>query len=299
MAKSSLRKQPTRSISLPSRLQHPNANKIEKELNRLKTLEVSSLSTEKSLENSLVSLAQLYNSVQELLQSSTTQKGIVQHQNGIILEEALEESIELLDSCGNIKNLFNMIKEHVQDLQSAMRRKSGCSSIEGDIASYISFRKKLKTDIAKNLKALKHMENKTGQLLYLDLDHHLYMVIRVLTEVTSFTISLFRSALLFLSWPDTKTKFNGWYFVSKLMSIKSVDADKVHAVRSAGCLDIIALTKLQQQFCGKNDAKGAMQEAQRKLQMFDDIITNLDNPLECLFRQLVQYRVTLLNIITQ
>ncbi|XP_055802903.1 uncharacterized protein LOC129872074 [Solanum dulcamara] len=277
---------PIRSISLPTRL-HPNGLKIEDELNRLKNSETSSHS-EETIQAGIVGLVELYNSFQELIQCPNTQKTLVQHQNGAFVEEALEGSLELLDSCATIRNLFCTIKEQVQHLQSALRRKGGDSSIERDIGNYYILRKKMKKEIGKNLRKLKHMENRVGSSLFLDIEQHL-------RQVTGITISVFKALLVFLSCQDTKIKPRGWSMISKLMITKSASCQSSQFFNDLGNVDV-ALGDLREEI-KSSDAKVDVNIAQRRLQMLDDNIKGFEAGLESLYKQLIQTRVSFLNVL--
>ncbi|KAK9265517.1 hypothetical protein L1049_001762 [Liquidambar formosana] len=293
---------PVRSISLPSRL-HPNSLKIEAELNKLKTWESSSASTTaplgaETIKNGLVQLAGLYNCVEELIHSPLMQQALLQHQPGKVMEEALDESIGLLDVCGNARDLFLMMKEHVQDLQSALRRKGGVSSIESDLQAYICFRKKVKKDIGKCLRALRRTENNFGSFPLLDVNNSLSMVIRMLREVSTITISIFRSLLLSLSMPVMNTKAGGWSLIQKLMPTGLIASERSQKIiNEVGSVDF-ALYALHGRI-RKNDTKKIdVQMEQRRLETLDASIKGLEAGLDCLFRRLIQHRVSLLNILT-
>ncbi|PHT56403.1 hypothetical protein CQW23_04889 [Capsicum baccatum] len=277
---------PVRSISLPTRL-HPNGLKIEDELNRLKSSETSSHSVE-TIQAGVVGLVELYNSFQELIQCPNTQKDLVQHQNGAFVEEALEGSVELLDSCANIRNLLCTIKEQVQHLQSALRRKGRDSSIQREIGNYFISRKKMKKEIGKNLRKLKHMENRVGSSLFLDIEQHL-------SEVTGITISVFKAILVFLSCQDSKIKPRGWSMISKLMITKSASCKNVQFFSDMGSVDI-ALGDLREEI-KNNDAKVDAKVARRRLQTLDDSIKGFEAGLESLYKQLIQARVSFLNVL--
>ncbi|GFY87814.1 hypothetical protein Acr_05g0014530 [Actinidia rufa] len=197
-----------RSISLPSWL-NPQSVKVEAELSKLKAWERSLVSTlplsAETIRAGLVGLVDLYNSVQDLILSPVTQKVLLQYQNGILVEETLMGSLRLLDSCSAARDLLLMMKEQVQDLQSALRRKGGDLSIGSSIDVYMSCKKKAKKAVAKCLRELRQMDKKIGPSPLFDVNQHLSMVIRVLREVNSITISVLRSLLLFLAVPVSST----------------------------------------------------------------------------------------------
>ncbi|XP_057469662.1 uncharacterized protein LOC130758743 [Actinidia eriantha] len=176
---------PIRSISLPSKL-NPQSIKVEDELNKLKAWETSLVSTiplcAETVRTGLVGLAELYICVEDLILSPVTQQALLQHQNGIIVEEALEGSIGLLDSCSVVQDSLAMMKEHVQDLESVLRRKGGDLSVGSNIDAYMCCRKKVKKEIGKGLRELKKSENRIGSNPLLDVNQYLSTVVRVLRE---------------------------------------------------------------------------------------------------------------------
>ncbi|CAA2965720.1 uncharacterized protein LOC111397743 [Olea europaea var. sylvestris] len=282
-----------RSISLPSRL-NPYATKLEVELQKLKTREISKKSdciTTEGIKSWLLGLAELYNYVEELMLSPTTQKSLVQHyQNGKIVEESLKNSVELLDSCGAIRELVVMVKEQVQFLQSALRRKGQDSSIQKDMNEYFSFRKKMNKSIAKSLKKLKHLERKNGATL--TDNHNLPMATRMLRKTTDYAISIFRSLLVFFSSPAAS--MGRWSLVSKVKSVASHRNDGI--LSEVGSVDF-ALNSLNAAIRNSNSKVVDVKMAGEKLQNLDASIEGLEAELERLFRQLLQSRVTILNIL--
>ncbi|KAG8378036.1 hypothetical protein BUALT_Bualt08G0096400 [Buddleja alternifolia] len=105
----------------------------------------------------------------------------------------------------------------------------------------------------------------------------------VLREVSGITIAIFKGILGFLSCP-IMAKTGGWSFVSKMMITKSMDYSVVNEV---GCVDFALNSKAID-----------VQMVQKRLQNLDACVEGIEEGLERLFRQLVQCRVTLLNILT-
>ncbi|KAL3638982.1 hypothetical protein CASFOL_016889 [Castilleja foliolosa] len=251
-----------RSISLPSRLHPINSTGFESELQNLNScISINTPITSKAIQSSLLGLAQLYTSVDKHTQNH--------HQDGRSIEDSLESSIEFLDSCNNISELVQMIRENVQALQSALRRKGPAS--QNDVNSYFSFRKKMNKCIAKSLKTLKNFESKNG------------------SDVDQVTIAVFKSILVFLSWPAGRS--GGWNLVSRLMNAKSTENGVISEV---GCADSV-LGALRN--CSSNEGVD-LQMVLRSLQNLDDCVEGIELGLQRLFRQLLQCRVTFLNILT-
>ncbi|KAK7376173.1 hypothetical protein VNO78_35027 [Psophocarpus tetragonolobus] len=291
--------QPVRSISLPTRL-HPSSQRVEALLNHLKPHHLSqSVSTTTCLEaetiqSNLVVLAELYSCMEELFQSPQTQQSLLHYQNGKLVEEALCGSVTLLDACGTARDLLLALKEHVQTLQSAIRRRRD-SSIENSICECDSFRKKAKKEIAKQLGALKRMENKvnSSSLMGQTQDQHLIFLARVLKEASTITISIFRYLLLFLSFPRLRTK--GTSMISKLKPTRLFSSEKEQ--KNTNVVDLSAMCSLLER--GKHsDAKVEVQSALRVLETLNVSIDGLDGRLDCIFRRIVQNRVSFLNMLT-
>ncbi|KAF8405501.1 hypothetical protein HHK36_010408 [Tetracentron sinense] len=242
-------------------------------------------------------LAEFYNCVDDLIHLPLTQQAFVHHKHEKLVKEVLDGSVKLLDVCGTARDILLMMSERVQDLRSTLRRRSGReSSMENKIDTYICFRKKVKKDIGKCLVALKQMANKFGSSRLLDLDQHLSVVVKVLREVSIITISIFQSLLAFISAPSKK-KWSRWSLISKLVHTGSVACegrqDNINEVESVDA----ALYSLHGRIRNKNSMVN-MQTAQKRLETLEVSIGGFEAGLECIFRRLIQTRVTLLNILT-
>ncbi|XP_038883062.1 uncharacterized protein LOC120074116 [Benincasa hispida] len=294
---------PVRSVSLPTRVE------LEPQplLQSLKSFQDSSYNAKvtpfglEEIQAALIGLAELYNSVGELVQSSSTQQALVHYKEGKLVEEALNESVVLIDSCSSARDIILMMKQNIQNLQSALRRKGANSSIESHIRAYYSFRRKAKKDIVSCLSALKRMENdRTTNFSLLDIPNHdLLPLIRLLREARSISISIFRELLAFLSAPVGKGKARGWLLVSQLMPVIKSGSEKGKKIANELENVDIALRSLLGQGRGNcgNDNKAEVEIAQRRLGTLASSFEGIESGLDCMFRCLVKHRVCFLNML--
>ncbi|KAL1533132.1 hypothetical protein AAHA92_33061 [Salvia divinorum] len=256
-----------RSISLPSRLDQVSSKSLESEFEKLKCVSGSS----ESVRSGLVELTQLYNSFEEFSQKSS---GVHDEKS---IEESLSRSADLLDACGAIRELLQMMRENVHALQSAMRRKGTDSAAQNDVAAYFSFRKKMQKTVAKTLKNLKKSEAVTGSKSNhsVNADGDTSFVFRQLAGITSANL---RNVQVFVSYVAARS------LVSKQVAAKSGKVVR-DAVNEIDNLDLGLQGKMRSDLL-------------QKMQIVDEIIHELEGGFERLFRQLIQTRVTLLNILT-
>ncbi|KAM7520019.1 hypothetical protein LguiB_018981 [Lonicera macranthoides] len=252
-----------RSASFPS-TSHPTTIRVEAELNKLQTREASATPTAEMICSSLSSLEELYRSVDDLLNFSTTQNALSHYQNEKWVNEILDGSMRLLDICGSTRDVVTQIKEHDRDLQSALRRRKGDFSMESSVSKYTSFQKKIKKDAKRLIASLKQMENKIVISAPIDLDNHVSTVKRVLREVSALSTTIFQSILILLSLPVSEPKTGSWPLVSKL----------IH----------------------KGEVSCEVQLANVKA--LEGHIEGIENGLEGMFRRLIATRASLLNIIS-
>ncbi|XP_050918066.1 uncharacterized protein LOC127135381 [Lathyrus oleraceus] len=270
--------QPLRSISLPTRI-HPSSQRVEALLNHLKPQNSSqSLSRTFSFEadtiqSDLVVLAELYNCMEELFRSQQTQQALLHYQNGKLVEDSLGGSVTLLDACSSSRELLLNLKQHVQTIQSAIRRRRGnsASSIESSIYEYDCFRKKAKKEISKQLFEVKRMENKVKVFSLMGQDQNMIFLAEVLREASIITISIFRSLLLFISIPRLKTTKEP-SLISKLNPSRLFSPEKKQ--KNTDFASIL-----------------------RMLETLNDSVCDLEAGLDCIFRCLVRNRVSFLNML--
>ncbi|KAK2373218.1 hypothetical protein QL285_074269 [Trifolium repens] len=165
-----------RSNSFPSG-SHPSSTRIEQDLNKIKTWEATS--TSDSIITGLSYLEDLYISLEDLLNMTSTQKVISHNQGEKFVKELMDGSVKILDVCGLARDTMLQIKENVQTLHSSIRRRKGDSSIETSVAEYNFFTKKMKKNITKLITSLKHMESKFGASPLLNQDQEVVAVYRI------------------------------------------------------------------------------------------------------------------------
>ncbi|WVZ09736.1 hypothetical protein V8G54_014266 [Vigna mungo] len=279
-----------RSNSFPTG-SHPSISRIEEELTKLKTWEASSTSTSNSIGTGLSLLSDLHICLEDVLNMASTQKLISNNQGEKFIEELLDGSVRILDICDITRDTFLQIKENVESLHSALRRRKGDSSIERIVAEYTLFSKKMKKNAKKLMTTLKQMENKFGVSPVMDEDQQLVSLIRVVREVIIMNMSVFQSLLAFLAVPASKSKATKWVLVAKLMQ-KGVKAQK--NLNELQCVDASLSILLSE---GTNVAK--MEAVNERLEALENGIESIENGLESVFRRMVRTRACLLNIMTQ
>jgi hypothetical protein len=131
-----------RSISLPSR---PQANEAEVEQELLSLgASISSSTTISTMCDGLRRLGDIYNGVEEIL-------GLPSNQVGKMLDGEMECSLELLDLCSAMQEIFVEMKAIIQELQVALR-KGDDAAAQAKIQSYSRLAKKAKKHFKKTVK---------------------------------------------------------------------------------------------------------------------------------------------------
>ncbi|RWW30715.1 hypothetical protein BHE74_00007817 [Ensete ventricosum] len=277
-----------RSISLPSRT-HPVALRVEDELHKLKTAAPSMWWSTEKMCSGLRGVGDLYNSVGDLLRlPSLEQRAVFSSAQKKRLEEELEISVVLLDLVDNMKDVLVAMKDHVQDLRLALRRRGNKITL-GKERRHALIGKELQKSVNRCCKASKQMDERCGSFETLDRDSDLSMVIRVLIESRDITLSVLRSVLHLLSTPWQSQKGRRWSIISKAMQKRKVACDGTHELSFDSSLRCIL---------NKDVDDDRILQAQEQLMAAEDTIEALETGLQSLLRRLIQCRVSFLNILS-
>ncbi|WCJ44638.1 hypothetical protein M5689_025296 [Euphorbia peplus] len=259
-----------RSLSLPSR-SHPVNLTLEVNLDRLRSSQSTSSS---SVFHKLSGLKDLYESVDDLLQLPHTSEEI----RGSA-DKVLHGSVKLLDVCSTARDIFSQLKECLKELESSLRRrKAGESDLTSAIEAYMVSTKKLSKSAYKCFKNL----NKNGSK-----NNDATATVGVLRQVEEVSLTVFESLLTVVCQSKSRSS---WSFVSKLVKSKGgveVDANEAKKIDA----ELICLKS------SKDVNVAQIQNVLKGLEAFESSIQEAEEELECVYRQLVKTRVSILNII--
>ncbi|RWV84319.1 hypothetical protein BHE74_00014566 [Ensete ventricosum] len=278
-----------RSISLPSR-SHPAALRVEEELHQLRSSLASSSTAPQALCDGLRRLGGLYESMEELIRLTSNQQTLNHPPQKKWVEEELDGSIRLLDLCSRVTSSLAAMKEHIHGLQLALRKRDD-AAIVSKANDYLRFGRKAEKEMKSCFRSLKHTEDKR-------IDDEDDLPIRLLMEARVATVSLLRLISSFLSTQTRRPKSSRWSFVSKALSKRKVAASEEEEHGGVESLRIFTWHAS----CDCNPCKDAdddrLLQAQSQLQTLEASVEGMESGSECLFRQLIQSRVSLLNILS-
>ncbi|KAJ8447409.1 hypothetical protein Cgig2_019403 [Carnegiea gigantea] len=262
-----------RSISLPSR-SHPLSEQFEEHLCRLRSSQSASTSSS-SVSHRLSCLKDLFQCVDELLQLPLNQQALSQNVNAKWGEDVLDGSLRLLDICAISRDVLLQSKEHLQDIQSVLRRKySGELSIAKEVVEYQNIRMRAKRAIKKCLKDLKEA-NKNDET---------NAVVGMLKDVEAITIDIFKSLLSYIAGEKLQSRKSSWSQVSKLFQ-QSADKESETFTSEFAAVDLT----LNLLICKKKKSSVSMlqvENIQRQIIKLESEIQDFDEALECLSRHL-------------
>ncbi|XP_043709829.1 uncharacterized protein LOC122658779 [Telopea speciosissima] len=291
-----------RCISLPSR-SHPLTQRVEKQLCRLRSSsEATSYCSSSSLHQNLGCLTDLYDCIDELTQLPHTQQALAHGRHDPWIEDVSDASLRLADACGTTRDALSLMKEHLQDLQSALRRRRGGEiGPEKEIARYLSSRKKMNKEIRNCLAELKRKGSKRPSSITLDGDHDdLVATLSILKEVETVTVSTLESMLSFVSNPKTRSKASGWSLFSRMVQTQRIACEEqALEMNEVEKVDMALSALVNHKSCKGNETKQVqIQDVQQWLEGLELSIKDLEEGLQCMFRRLIKSRVSLLNILS-
>ncbi|XP_020079983.1 uncharacterized protein LOC109703679 [Ananas comosus] len=269
-----------RSISLPTR-PHSLVLKVEEELQKLRDCVASPSLTAEMICSAFEGIRNLYDCIEELCCLPSIRNGLSHPQQKKLVEEELDRSVKLLDLCDKMRDNLDAMKTNVQDLRSALRR-GAYAALESKLQSYIRSVKKGRKDIEKMV------VSKCAPLSSSKEDCDLFIVVRLFTEAREIAVALLQSVLSFLCHQIVKQRSSKWTLVSKAFNKRKVSCEEAQkdgafAFASYSCNDL---------------DDGSASRVQKHLQTLEWNINSLENGVDCLFRRLIQTRVSLLNILS-
>ncbi|KAL6646324.1 hypothetical protein ACP70R_017932 [Stipagrostis hirtigluma subsp. patula] len=171
-----------RSISLPSRPQLSEAE-VAEQLCRLEASISSPSTTIVTMCNGLRRLQDIYSGVEEIIHMPSNQ--VHSSQQRKMLDGEMVSSLELLDLCNTMQEIFVELKAIIQELQVALR-KGDDATVQARILSYSRLVKKAKQHFKKASR--KATSDKTDSAM-----------VKLLAKAREITVSLLESTLQLLS----------------------------------------------------------------------------------------------------
>uniref|UniRef100_A0A0E0LXT5 Uncharacterized protein n=1 Tax=Oryza punctata TaxID=4537 RepID=A0A0E0LXT5_ORYPU len=167
-----------RSISLPSR----PLSKVEDELHSIDTCISSPSTTIEVISDGLRRLGDIYSSVEEIM-CLPSNRVCTSYQRRL-LDGEMERSLQLLDLCNVMSEVFTELKAIIQDMQVYLRKGDG-AVVQAKIQSFIRLVKNVKKHSKKSVK--KVVSEKDCR------------IVKLMSEAREITTYLFESTLYLLS----------------------------------------------------------------------------------------------------
>ncbi|XP_021903861.1 uncharacterized protein LOC110819089 [Carica papaya] len=268
-----------RSNSLPS-TPHPFFSQIEINLGRIRASEgtPSSLS---SINHNLSGLQDLHDCFEKLLLLPLTQRTLVQEEQPKWSDPLLDGSLRLLDVCSTAKDSLLQTKECTQELLPIIRRRGG---VETEAKKFLASRKVIKKAIHRAIGRLESMQ-KQRELSSSNADQETMATVSMLREVEAVTLNVFKSFLLLISGSKPQLKPSRWSAVSKLTHLQRAACKEENASEFGKVVGVL------RSLC-------AVESVQNHLKILELCIQDLEGRIECLYRQMIKTRVSLLNTLS-
>ncbi|KAE9620373.1 hypothetical protein Lalb_Chr01g0002431 [Lupinus albus] len=281
-----------RSNSLPSK-PHPIILQCNEYLARLEGASSDAISS-LLLTHKLNGLQDLHNCVEKLVQLPLTQEALIHQSQEKWVEELLDGSLRLLDTCSATKDALIHTKECTRELQSIIRRrrKGGERELIIEVKMFLNSRKVMRKAIFKALENLKGSYANKSSFSISNKDYQTVTSVSLLKEVEVTTFSIFESLLNFISG-SAHSKRISWSLVSKIMQSKRVPypqgVNENEFANVDAALQFLAIKMISN--------SNEIDDLQNKLARLGSCIQDLEEGLELLFRLLIKIRVALLNIL--
>ncbi|KAJ8540852.1 hypothetical protein K7X08_001668 [Anisodus acutangulus] len=276
-----------RSTSFPIAT-HPLIVSAEEQLQRLKSSQGTSTSSNSTICQKLDGLRKLYDCVDDVLQLPISQH--VHEKHAKLLEQVSDMSLNVLDTCSISKDAFLQMKESVQLLESSLRRgRGGESNLSTQVDVYMASNKKLNKVVSRRLRDLKQKEN--NQIIVIE-DPDFASLISLIKGVEDISLTVLESTLSFISHPKMRSRTSSWSLVTKMLKPKRVSCEGI---------EISEVEKIHMELLLLRNEKidqSQMLSALEKLQAFELSIQELEESLGAIFRILLKNRVSVLNILS-
>ncbi|KAK9164984.1 hypothetical protein Scep_000175 [Stephania cephalantha] len=182
----------------------------------------------KMLRPDFCTLKNLHDCANDLL-SPVTQQALAHHRHERWVDEVSEGFLRVLDACGITRDVLFLVKEHLQHLQSALRRSRVAEQgLQKRIGAYHYSRNKMKKEMHKCLETLKGMTDSFTPSALSDSDHNVVSVVVVLREVRMITISIVESILSLMSVSKPKRKSKRQSILKFLLANRAANASDGH-----------------------------------------------------------------------
>ncbi|XP_062021134.1 uncharacterized protein LOC133737629 [Rosa rugosa] len=236
-----------------------------------------------SISHRLSGLQDLHDCVDRLLQLPLTQQSLAKEKHQKWADEILDGSLRMLDVCSTAKDAMLQTKECIQELQSIIRRRRKDQSgvVTSEVRKYLTLRKTVKKAIQK---ALGNLKANRSTFSSLNNDQETISIFSKLRDVEVVTLTVLESVLSFISGP--KSKPSSWSLVSKMVQSKRIACKEEMKVNEFALVD--AALKSHK----------SLDDAHNQLNNLNSCIQDQEEGLDCLFRQLIKTRVSLLNILS-
>ncbi|MBA0792461.1 hypothetical protein Gohar_016958 [Gossypium harknessii] len=120
-----------------------------------------------------------------------------------LLDDMLDGSLKLLDTCSSSKDALSQIKGCVRGFESSLRRKIRCkSSLVNEIREYFISRKQVNKIVCNCFGNMKRMQKSNATLV--ESDDDLVALASMVNEVEAVSLTVFKSLLSFLYSPKSK-----------------------------------------------------------------------------------------------